>query len=178
MIMKKTAFSLSLVVPAVLLLVASPASADTISLVLSNPIQSGAPGSNLTFAATVSAPVANGAAVFLNADNYGINIAGPNSIDDSGFLLNFPLSLAQGADFTGTLFTIALPSNLLPGVYNGFFEIHGGSDANAQNLLATVNFQISTQTQSPVPEPGTWVLLATGLGVLAVGIFSRHQPVS
>ena len=116
--------------------------------------------------------------MFLNADNYGINIAGPNSIDDSGFLLNFPLSLAQGADFTGTLFTIALPSNLLPGVYNGFFEIHGGSDANAQNLLATVNFQISTQTQSPVPEPGTWVLLATGLGVLAVGIFSRHQPVS
>lgn len=176
--MKKTAFSLSIVVPAVLLLVASQASADTISLVLSNPIQTGAPGSHLTFDATVSAPLANGAAVFLNADNYGINIAGPNSIDDSGFLLNFPLSLARGGSFSGTLFTIALPSNLLPGIHDGFFEIKGGSDANAQNLLATVDFQISTQTQSAVPEPGTWALLATGLCVLGVGIFSRHQPVS
>jgi len=165
-----------MLIPAVLLLVPSPASADTISLVLSNPVQTGAPGAHLTFDATVSAPLANGATVFLNADNYGINIAGPNSIDDSGFLLNFPLSLARGGSFTGTLFTIALPSNLLPGIYDGFFEIKGGSDANAQNLLGTVDFRINTQ--SAVPEPGAWVLLATGLGVLAAGIFSRHQPVS
>src|SRR5882757_7907015 len=133
--MKKTACSLSMLVPAVLLLVAPPAAADTISLVLSNPVQSGAPGSNLTFAATVSAPAGNGAAIFLNADDYGINIAGSNTIDDSGFLLNFPLSLDPGHSFTGTLFTIALPSNVPPGIYSGFFEIHGGSNASAQNLL-------------------------------------------
>jgi hypothetical protein len=141
---KKAAFFLSMLVPVGLLLAPSMASADTISLVLSNPVQIGAPGSHLTFDATVSAPLANGATVFLNVDNYGINIAGPNSIDDSGFLLNFPLSLARGGSFTATLFTVALPSNLLPGVYDGFFEIKGGSDANAQNLLGTVDFRINT----------------------------------
>ena len=36
--------------------------------------------------------------------------------------------------------------------------------------LATVDFQINT-----VPEPGTWLLLATGLGVLAMAISGRRS---
>jgi hypothetical protein len=165
--MKKTAFSFSMLLLAGSLLVV-PASADTINLALTTSTQTGGPGSTLTFDATVSAPSANGAAVFLNSDSFGVNIAG-STIDDSGFLFNFPFSLNPGDDFTGTLFTVALPANLAPGNYNGFFEILGGSSGGAQDSLATVDFQINT-----VPEPGTWVLLATGLSTLATWILGRR----
>jgi hypothetical protein len=173
MTMKKTAFSLPMIVLAVLLLVASQASADTISLVLSNPVQTGAPGSTLSFDATVSAPLGNGATVYLNGDNYGIDIAGPSPIDDSGFLLGFPLSLDPGDSSTGTLFTVALPSGLAPGIYNGFFEIAGGVDPSALDELVTVDFQINAE--SPVPEPGTWILFATGLCMLTAGTIGRRH---
>ena len=169
--MKKTALILSMFVLAVLLLV-MPASADTINLVLSNPVQSGAPGSTLSFDATVSAPLANAATVYLNGDSFDITIPGSNPIDDSGFLFNFPLSLDPGDTFTGTLFSVTLPSDLALGTYNGFFTITGGGPADLNNL-ATVNFQVN----SAVPEPGTWALLATGLGILAMAI-SRRRPLT
>ena len=165
--MKKTVLSLSMFLLTVFL-PAAPASADSITLVLSNPAQTVSPGSTLTFDATVSAPLANGATVFLNGDSFGDNIPG-STIDDSGFLVNFPLSLDPGDNFTGTLFSVALPPGVAVGSYTGFFEIFGGSSADSLNPLATVNFQINT-----TPEPGTWVLLATGLGILAMGIAGRR----
>lgn len=165
---KKTVLSLSLFLLA-MFLSAAPAWADSIGLILSQPVQAGAPGSTLTFDATVSAPLANSATVFLNFDNFGDTIPGANTIDDSGFFLNFPLSLDPGDTFTGTLFSVALPPGVAPGSYTGFFEIFGGSNADAGNPLATVNFQINA-----TPEPGSWVLLATGIGILAMGNFGRR----
>jgi hypothetical protein len=175
MTMKKTALSLSMLFVASSLL-AVPASADTINLSLTNPTQTGNPGATLTFAATLSAPLANSAAVFLNGDSVNVSIAGA-TIDDSGFFLNFPLSLSPGAVFTETLFTVVLPANLTPGSHNGFFEILGGSDPSALNSLASANFQINAS--SPVPEPGTWVLLATGFGLAGICMLRcrfRNQP--
>jgi PEP-CTERM motif len=168
MTMKKTVLSLSMFLLAVFLPVA-PASADTITLALSNPAQTGAPGSTLIFDATVFAPLANGTAVFLNSDNYNVSIPGA-TIDDSGFFLNFPFSLNPGDNATGTLFSVMLPLDVAVGTYNGFFEILGGSGADSQDLLATVDFQINT-----VPEPGTGVLFATGFGVLAAWMFGRRR---
>jgi hypothetical protein len=168
MMIKKTVLSLSLFLLA-MFLSAAPAWADSIGLILSQPVQAGAPGSTLTFDATVSAPLANSATVFLNFDNFGDTIPGANTIDDFGFFLNFPLSLDPGDTFTGTLFSVALPPGVAPGSYTGFFEIFGGSNADAGNPLATVNFQINA-----TPEPGSWVLLATGIGILAMGNFGRR----
>lgn len=167
---KKTVLSLSIFLLAIFL-PSAPAAADSISLMLSHPVQTGAPGSTLIFDATVSAPFANSATVFLNFDNFGDTIPGANSIDDSGFFLDFPLSLDPGDSFTGTLFSVTLPPGVAPGSYTGFFEIFGGSNAEAVNPLATVNFQINA-----TPEPGSWVLLATGLGILAIGIFVCRYP--
>ena len=164
---KKTVLSLSLF----LLAMFSPAAsawADSITLVLSQPTQTGGPGSTLTFDATVSAPFANSATVFLNFDNFGDNIPG-STIDDSGFAFNFPAILAPGVGFSGALFSVTLPPNVAAGSYTGFFEIFGGSSAGAGDPLATVNFRINA-----TPEPGTWVLLATGLGILAMGNFGRR----
>jgi hypothetical protein len=53
---------------AVTLPLSSPVFADALNLNLTNPVQSGVPGSTVSFTATVSAPSTNGAAVFLNAD--------------------------------------------------------------------------------------------------------------
>ena len=54
----------------VALLLARPASADTINLNLANPVQTGVAGSTLSFDATVTAPGNNGATISLNGDNF------------------------------------------------------------------------------------------------------------
>jgi hypothetical protein len=165
---KKSALLFSITFLAALA-VALPASADTLNLVLSNPVQIGIPGSTLTFDATASAPGSNSATVFLNGDNFNLDGA---TIDDSDFL-NFPLSLDRGDSVTGSLFTVTLPSTIAPGSHFGFFEILGGSDPSSQDTIATVNFEIDTPAATP--EPSTWMLLTTGLTLLIGVLYSRSK---
>jgi hypothetical protein len=159
---KKTALSFSITLLAALAL-AMPASADTLNLVLSNPVQTAIPGTTLTFGANASAPFSNSGTIFLNGDNFNLTLNGA-VIDDADFFNNFPFSLDPGVGVAGSLFTVALPSTIAPGTYTGFFSILGGSDSGSQDTIATVNFEIDAP--AAVPEPGTWLLLATGLTLL------------
>ena len=68
---KMKSFSISTLALGAALLLSRAASADTISLTLASPVQSGAGGSKLFFDATVTAPGKNGGTIFLNADNFG-----------------------------------------------------------------------------------------------------------
>lgn len=172
LILKKAALALSVLVLG-LLYPAVPARADVLTLSLASPTQSGASGDSLSFAATVFAPSTNSGTVYLNGDSFSISAPGA-TIDDSGFLFNFPLSLDPNNSFTGELFTVSLPSDLPQGVYSGYFEILGGSDPSALNTLATVDFQVD----QPVPEPGSWLLLATGVAFfgLAYAWSRRRKP--
>jgi len=167
---RKRIFSLTIFLLAIFLMVPSLALADTLTLSLSNPVQSATPGSTLTFDATVSAPSTNAAPIFLNSDNY--TIESPLTLDDSDFF-NFPLSLTPGGSYTGALFTVTLPSVLAPGDYTGSFEILGGANGSALDTLASTGFQVS-----PTPEPGTVLLLATGLGLLAFVMHRRRASLS
>lgn len=155
--LKKLARALSVLVFA-LILPASSALADTLNLSLASPIQIGLPDDTLSFDATVFAPSSNGGTLYLNSDSFSLSALG-TIVDDSGFLLNFPLSLDPGDSFSGELFTVTLASNLPPGFYSGFFEILGGSDPSALNTIATVDFTID----QPVPELSSWLLLVTGV---------------
>jgi hypothetical protein len=134
--MKKAESTLSmfaLFVLAATLLLSSRTFADTIDLGLNAPVQLGTTGSTLSFVATVSAPATNGGTVFLNGDSF--NLSSPLILDDSGFFFDFPLSLDPGDNFSGTLFSIALPSNLAAGLYTGSFTILGGADADTFDPL-------------------------------------------
>jgi hypothetical protein len=162
---RKRILSLSMFVVAIFLLMPSLALADTLTLSLSNPVQSANPGSTVTFDATVSAPSTNAAPIFLNSDSYTID--SPLTLDDTGFF-SFPLSLDPGDSYTGALFTITLPSGLAPGDYTGSFGILGGADGSALDTLATTGFQVSA-----TPEPATMLLLATGLGLLAFVMYRK-----
>lgn len=144
-----------------LILPAAPALADTLNLSLTSPAQGGAPGDTLSFYATVATPSSNSNTIYLNSDSFNLSAPGA-TLGDSGFLFTFPLSLDPNNSFTGELFTVTLPAGLAQGAYSGYFEVLGGSDPSALNPLATVDFQID----SPVPEPASWLLLATGVAFL------------
>lgn len=170
---KKTALSFSIALFAALSL-ALPAAADTLNLTLSNPVQIAVPGGTLTFDANASAPFSNTGTIFLNGDNFNLILNGAK-IDDSGFLLNFPFTLDPGVGVAATLFTVDLPTTIAPGTYTGFFSILGGSDSGSEDTIATVNFEIDAP--SAVPEPDTWLLLATGLTLLAASLFMKNHQI-
>lgn len=157
---RRAALALSALVLS-LILPAAPAFAETLNLSLMNPTQSGAPGETLSFYATASSPSSNGSTIYLNSDSFNFSAPGA-TVDDSGFFFTFPLSLEPNDSFTGELFSVNLPPGLPQGVYSGYFEILGGSDPSALNTIATVDFQVDR----PVPEPATWLLLATGIAFL------------
>lgn len=143
-----------------------PAMAGVINFSLVNPPQLAAPNTILSFSATVSAPLANSAPVFLNADSNTIDF--PLTLDDSGFT-NFPRSLAPGGSFTGVVFTVSVPPDVTSfNSYNGYFEIDGGGDGGAVGFLDSVNFQIEAVPATTVPEPGNLVLPLLGLAGMAV----------
>ena len=162
---RKIILSLTMFVLAIFLLAPSLVLADTITLSLSNPVQSATPGSTVAFDATVSTPSTNAAPVFLNSDNYTID--SPLTLDDSDFF-SFPLSLDPGDSYTGALFTVTLPADIVFQTYTGSFEILGGVNGLTFDTLATTGFQVN-----PTPEPGTMLLLATGLGLLAFVMYRK-----
>ena len=172
--MKKSALALYTLLLAAIVMLPAAAHADTINLILTSPVQTGIPGSILGFEATVSAPLANTSTINLNGDSFNPDAPGSGLVmDDTPFLLNFPFFLNPGDSFTGELFTVSLPGGLIPGSYTGFFTIQGGPGGE-QDPLATVTYQINVPGQSPVPEPGTWVLLVTGTGLMGAFVYSRR----
>jgi hypothetical protein len=160
---------LTLAVTALLTIGLSSAAAyaDTITFTLTNPTGYVVhTGGSLTFDATVSAPLSNGAPVFLNGDSF--NVTAPITLNDSDFFNNFPLFLAPGGSFTGDLFVLTVPPNSPFGNFLGTFTLEGGANANASSTLGTVNFDLIT-----TPEPSSIVLLLTGAAGLARAGFKR-----
>jgi len=150
------------------------AQAGTISIVLDNPNPSGKPGDTLSFYGTIYNSGTD--TVYLNASSPSFGLSAASETFSDNFFTNVPLSLA-GSSNSGDidLFDILLSNPFADplGTYNGTYNLLGGVDANAQDILVSADFSVtlSTSSQNPpstggggiVPEPGTF-----GIGALAI----------
>jgi hypothetical protein len=149
-----------------LLITCGAAKAGPVSLTLASPFQTISNGGGLlTFQATVDNT--GSTTEYLNSDS--TTLAGPLVLDDSPFFSNFPLFLDPGGTFTGELFTVSVPSGTADGLYPGSFEILGGGPTDFTDVLASANFDVSV-----APEPGSFVLLLTGLAA-GLGVLLRRR---
>lgn len=160
---RKKVLALSLFVFTILFGLTSSASAGPI-------VMDGVIGSTVSFDITLENPIDSGAALFLNA--YNSTIDHPLTLNDL-LSVNFPASLNEGTSASGTLFTVDLPVGMTPGVYNGIYFVLGGLTPDDFETIAEIDFQVNAQpATNPIPEPGTWILLATGLGVFGWAIYA------
>ena len=149
------------------LFTAVPALADTVSYSITtiNPLV--APGGTVTFHGSISAPITNAGAIQFLGDSA---TTGAYTLDDTDFFADTPMGLAPGESYNGDLFTVTLPSNA-SGAYTGFFDIEF-QDADFKTFFEDAQFSLTETSTPPVPEPGSWVLLSTGMG--AAGLVRRR----
>ncbi|MGA3068987.1 MAG: PEP-CTERM sorting domain-containing protein [Terracidiphilus sp.] len=95
------------------------------------------------------------------------------TVDDSPFFNNSPLFLSPGDAYTGPFIDVSVDGATPLGSYSGSYTIQGGSDSETFDNIAAEDFTVDVG--SPVPEPNTTLLLASGLATLAGGLWKRRK---
>ena len=149
---------------ALVLSTALPARAQSLALVLEQPLVTGvvAP-SAVSFQGSLTNTGAT--MLFLN----GTSITSSLSVDVTPFLVNAPATLAPGATFSIELFRALVSGGTAPGSHGGTFYVLGGASSTESSVLASASFEVRVgAATSTVPEPGTSALVAGGMAVLAM----------
>jgi hypothetical protein len=152
-----------------------PASASTLDISFLAAVQTGSPGGTLTFTGTV----ANNSGLDLFVNEASINLTGfdPGDSDLTDFGLNFTGPLSNGSSIgPADLFTVAIPDPFPTGSYTGEITIQGGIDDTGDLDLGTASFEldVSGATTSSAPEPGSPMLVMTGLVLMLAGRKGRR----
>jgi PEP-CTERM motif len=140
-------------------------------LTITLPTISGSAGDSIVVRGNLTNTSMN--ALDFGSDSVTFNHTGIHGVADvasNGFLSLGPSSIGGNSTLTAVdLFTIFIANNASPGLYNlNFYDLLGGTDA-ACTLglcgiqLGTVEFAVNVQGGVKTPEPGTLMLLASGL---------------
>ena len=128
----------------ILLLSAPAAKAELFTFVFTNPDQSAVAGDIVEFDATITnLDPSNG--LYLNSDNVA-SLDSPLTLDDTAFWnIPYPLNPAgdSGDSYTGALFDVTVPLGTAAGTYVGEYQVFGGSNTDASDLLGDEPFTIT-----------------------------------
>jgi hypothetical protein len=141
-------------------LTAPQARATTLFISISPDTVTGSPGDTLQFFGTLTNTTA--ATVFVSGDTF---VFSSGTVDDSPFLLG-PVSLGPNEISSSfEMFDVTIPVDLAPGTYDGTFNVEGGPDSNADDLLGAATFHVEVDGTA-VPEPTSAALVLFGAAVL------------
>ena len=139
---------------------AAPALADTVNYSLTTVDPTVAAGGTITFDSSIVAPSGNTGSISILSDSFSCETG--CAIDDTDFN-NTPFELAPGESYIDPLFTATTLSTDAAGIYEGSFDINF-ADALGNTFTDSAPFDITVGSSSSVtPEPGSWLLLGTGL---------------
>jgi hypothetical protein len=162
---------------AALFLAARSARADSLTLTLDAPFQTGHQTAydftGVIDYTGVDSINDGGVTEYLNGDSASLTAGA--SLDDSPFINNAPLSLnPAGTSGDFDIFNVTVPAYIngppSEDTYIGSFSILGGPTSSDAEVLATVDFDIVV-----TPEPSSWLLLASGLGGLLMTMKARGR---
>lgn len=160
----KTQKAILIFMAATVLLIPSVLQADQITFTLTNPVQSGAPGTTLIFSGTLTNP--NATTEFINGDSVSAPTP-PLNVDDTAFFMNVPISLdPNGSVGPVELFDVMIDPGATPGTTFdlNLFAITGGSTSTSGDILASEQFTVNV-VSATTPEPASILLLASGLAM-------------
>jgi hypothetical protein len=162
------------VVAAIVVLFLVPAArADSVDVTLTQTSQTAPAGSTVTFDATIT-NLSSTDTIYLNGDSFGTSSL-LLTVDDSPYLMNFPVSLAPD-EVSGpfALFNVLIDPSTPSATYDSnSFSILGGSDDTASDTIGTADFSVTVSSATAAPEPDTALLLVSGL--LIIGLLAQFR---
>lgn len=148
--------------------------ADSVDINLTQTTQIAAPGSTITFDATITNQSSTDT-VYLNGDS-SVTSSTLLSIDDTPFLTNFPLWL-DPSESSGpfALFNVLIDPSTPAGIYDlNSFSILGGLDGSTFDVTGTATFAVDVTKMATTAEPPMWLLMLISL----VGIGCAQEALS
>ena len=144
--------------------------ADPVTLTLTNPNQSGTPGTLLIFNATYTNP---GALPFMiTSDNFNTSLSTVGSLQSARQL---GLIIPAGSTVNTPLFSVLIAADTPPGVFSFTVFSDGFNPGGPLEVSNTVPFTITVLEGAAVPEPATLLLLSTGLSAIIGVAFKKRR---